>query len=40
MQKGVAHEAIRPFLDQLVQYTVNHFQAEGKEFWRPTSIPI
>jgi hemerythrin-like metal-binding protein len=30
MQRGVAHQAIRPFLDQLVQYTVNHFQAEEK----------
>ena len=30
MQRGVAHEAIRPFLDQLVQYTVNHFQAEER----------
>jgi methyl-accepting chemotaxis protein/hemerythrin len=29
-QRGVAYQAIRPFLDQLVQYTVNHFQAEEK----------
>ena len=30
MQREVAHQAIRPFLEQLVQYTVNHFQAEEK----------
>jgi hemerythrin len=30
MQRGVEHQTIRPFLDQLLQYTVNHFQAEEK----------
>jgi hemerythrin-like metal-binding protein len=30
MQRGVDHQAVRPLLDQLVQYTVNHFQSEEK----------
>jgi hemerythrin-like metal-binding protein len=30
MQRGVEHQTIRPFLDQLVQYTVSHFQTEEK----------
>ena len=28
MQRGVDHQAIRPLLDQLVQYTVHHFKHE------------
>ena len=30
MQRGVDRQSIRPLLDQLVQYTVNHFQHEEK----------
>ena len=30
MQRGVDHQSVKPLLDQLVQYTVNHFQAEEK----------
>jgi hemerythrin len=30
MQRGIDHQSVKPLLDRLVQYTVNHFQAEEK----------
>lgn len=28
MQQGVDHRAVAPFLDRLIQYTINHFRHE------------
>ncbi len=30
MHRGADHQVVRPLLDQLVQYTINHFQTEEK----------
>jgi len=30
MQKGVDYEVVKPLLDRLVQYTINHFRYEEK----------